>query len=329
MKIRKSCALRRLYQDTGHKIDPSFAELRLIEAACSGDIEGAAALFCEKKLFGGEPCAIDTPYKRYEGLSGVRAFAEEWLKTFHAESAKVYPLIQTRANGRSVTELQVDFVVDGELEQAPFFIVADLRTQDTLDEVRIYTHCSYVPDIQAYRKPLFKSAHLEMGDPALLTGAVREYYEALHHVPRADVKRIMDCTADGCLFGGYEPDDASHQPALTREELTAKYEMMANYIPRCVGMRYETIVDDGKNCVIEWVHIVSRAGREERSRIAISAVTSYERGEDGLLSSIRICDYAGLEKTIDWSKLPLTPEEAQNINFVEEFPAGVGLKPQT
>ena len=326
LKIRKSSALARLYQGPRHPIRDDFAELRLLRAACTRDTETALSLFCEHKLFGGTLCAIDTPYRRYEGLAGVRAFVEEWLDVFHGESAEVIPVMQTRANGRSVTEAQVRFVVDGEMEEAPFFVVADLRTPTTLDEVRIYTHCSFVPGLQAYRKPIFQSAHLEMGDPGLLTGAVREYYEALHCVPRADVDRIMDSIGDDCRFGGYEPDDGAHPPALTREEIRAKYEMMANYIPRCVGMRYETIIDDGCTCVIEWVHIVSRAGREERGRIALSGIAAYERGSDGRLCSIRICDYAGLERTIDWSKLPITLEEAQAVNFVETFPRGVGRK---
>lgn len=328
-KIRKSCSLARLYKGPQHPIDESYAELRLIRAACEGDEDAAVALFFEKKLFGNTPCVIDTPYRRFEGLEGVREFVRTWLSTFHADEGKVIPVVQTRANGRSVTELQIDFTVNGEIEQVPMFVVADLRTQDTLDEVRIYCHCSFVPGLQAYRKPLFKSAHLEMGDPGLLTGAVREYYEALHHVPALDVDRILACMGEGCKFGGYEPEDPDHKPAETPEELRAKFEYMAGYIPRCVGMRYETIIDDGRTCVIEWVHIVSRAGQEERARIAISGVSAYERGDDGLLCSIRICDYAGLERTIDWTKTPVTKEEAQKINFVEEFPAGVGRKGQS
>jgi hypothetical protein len=328
MPIRKSSALARLYQNERHVIDESYAELRLLRAACAGDTATVLALFTECKLFGGAPCVIDTPYRRYEGLAGVRAFVAEWLTVFRAQAAEVVPVIQTRANGRSVTEMQVRFTVDGAWEEVPFFVVGDLRTQTTLEEVRIYTHCSFVPGLEAYRKPMFPSAHLEMGDPGLLTGAVREYYSALHHVPRANVDRIMACTADNCLFGGYEPDDDAHRPVLTRTELRAKYEMMANYIPRCVGMRYETIIDDGRTCVIEWVHIVSRAGREERGRIALSGIAAYERDEEGLLCSIRICDYANLERTIDWAKLPFTKEEAQSINFVETFPPGVGRKAQ-
>ena len=94
-------------------------------------------------------------------------------------------------------------------------------------------------------------------------------------------------------------------------------------------MRYETIIDDGVNCTIEWQHVVSRAGREELSRIAIAGISTYERGKSGKLCSIRICDYAGYEKTIDWTKTPVTQAEAQSINFVEEFPAGCGRNPQS
>lgn len=329
MNIRKSCALARLYQGAHHPIDETAPELKLMRAVCAGDREGALALFAAQKLFGGQPCAIDAPYGRFEGLAGVSDFAAGFLAVFHAESASVLPVIQTRSGGRSVTELVIEFVVGGEIEQVPMFVVADLRTRDMLDEVRIYCHFSYVPGLQAYRKPMFTSAHLEMGDPGLLTGAVREYYEALHHVPAVDVDRIMGCMSEDCKFGGYEPDDPEHETAETPEQVRAKYEFIAAYIPRCVGMRYETIIDDGVNCIIEWVHIVSRAGQEERARIALSGIAAYERGEDGKLCAIRISDYAGYERTIDWSQTGYSKEEAQAVNFVEQFPAGVGRKAQS
>ena len=71
------------------------------------------------------------------------------------------------------------FVVDGEIEEVPFFVITDLRTPSLLEEVRMYTHYSFVPGLTPYRKPIFKPAHYEMGDPGLLTGAMRAYYEAL------------------------------------------------------------------------------------------------------------------------------------------------------
>ncbi|MGI6691828.1 MAG: hypothetical protein ACOX63_13455 [Christensenellales bacterium] len=319
MNYIKRSVLADLYRGDAHPIDESYAELKLIRAACSEDAEGACALFREKKLFEHAPCAIDTPYKRYEGQAGIQVFVQEWLERFEADSATVVPVIQTRANGRSVTELQVDFLSSAGIRQVPFFVVADLRTINLLDEVRLYTHCSFVPALQAYRAPLFTPTRLEKGEPGLLTGAVREYYDGLHHMPSADVDRIMACISDNCKFGGYEPYEPGREPALTKEAVHEKYLLMAQYIPRCVAMRYETLIDDGKTCVIEWVHIISRAGRTERNRIAMSGIAAYERGEDGLLCSIRISDYAGLENTIDWSQLSVTKEQAEAVNFVEEF----------
>ena len=315
-------ALAELYAGPRHPIDESFAELRLLRAACAGDAkagdaEACCALFRERKQFGGARCAIDAPWGRFEGLEGVRDFARGLLPRFGADSAVVTPVIQTRAGGRSVTELQVDFSCADGVRQVPFFVVADLRAGGLLDEVRLYTHCSFVPGLQAYRAPLFPSTHLEKGEIGLLTGAVREYYAGLHTYPHADVERIMACMADDCVFGGYEQIAPGYVPAHTRAETRAIYQRLAEYIPRCVSMRYETLTDDGRTCVIEWVHVVSRAGQTERGRIAMSGIAAYERGDDGLLCSIRISDYAGLEGTIDWSELPVSREEAMRVNFVE------------
>lgn len=319
MNYIKRSVLARLYCGPEHPIDESYAELKLIRAAVQKDGDAACALFRDQKLFGQVPCVIDTPYGRFEGLKGVRDFAEGFLARFEADAAEVIPVIQTRANGRSVTELQVNFTSAEGIREVPFFVVADLRTQDTLDEVRLYTHCSFVPHLQAFRAPLFPSTHLEKGEVGLLTGAVREYYDGLHHVPAADVDRILNCMGEHCVFGGYESAGPDYKLVNDKAAVREVYNRMASYIPRCVGMRYETLIDNGRTCVIEWVHVVSRAGQEERHRIAMSGIAAYERGDDGLLCSIRISDYAGLEDTIDWTKLPVTREEAQKVNFVEEF----------
>jgi len=329
MKIRQECSLARLHTNPKHVILANSPELKFVNALCNGSIDEAVGYFCEKKLFGNVPPVVDVPYGRFEGLSEIRKFAEGWLSTFNAESAFVQPVVQTRANGRSVSEVVFNFVVDGEINQVPMFVVGDLRTADTLDEVRMYCHFSYVPGLTAYRKPIFTPAHLEMGDPNLLTGAVREYYEALHHVPGVDVDRIMKTMGKGCIFGGYEPIKDVSFDKQSYEDIRPKFEYMRNYIPSGVGMRFETIIDDGITCVIEWVHVVSEKGQKEWSRIAQSGISAYERGEDGLLCAIRICDYAHCEKTIDWTKTPVSKEVALQTNLVKEFPAGVGRRKQS
>lgn len=325
MKIRIKSSLRTMFGNSGRPINESSPELLLMKAVCRGDEDAAASLFCEEKLFGGKS-VVDVPYGRFEGLDGIRNFVKGWLGTFHAVRAEVDPVLQTRANGRAITELIVNFEVDGAINQVPMFVVGELRTQDTLDEVRVYCNFTNVPGLTAYRKPMFVSAHKEAGDPDLLTGAVREYYKALHHMPHADVDRIMRAIGEGCIFGGYEPVDVECHPALGREELRKKYEHMASYIPSWVGLRYETITDDGITCILEFVHVVSDEGREKGARMAISGIAAYERGADGLLKAIRICDYAGYERTIDWSKTPLSKEEAYAYNAVSVFPDRVGCK---
>ncbi|MDD3335215.1 MAG: nuclear transport factor 2 family protein [Eubacteriales bacterium] len=325
MKIRKSCDLETLYGHT-HPIREDSPELRFMDAVCAGDTEEALSFFHDLKLFGGVKSAIDTPYGRFEGIDGIRQFAQGWLKRFDAQSATLSPIIQTIAGGRVSLEAVINFNVDGEINQVPMFIIGDFRTATTLDEIRIYCHYTFVPGLQAYRKPIFKSAYLEVPDPDLLTGAVREYYAALHHCPAVDVERIMNCIGDHCVFGGYARWEDVGKPATTHEDIRKAYEHMATYIPRCVGMRFETVIDDGRTCVIEWVHIVTRAGREELGRIALSGIAAYERGEDGLLCSIRISDYAGSENTIEWDKVDTPEAKAKAINFVETFPPYVGCK---
>ena len=236
-------------------------------------------------------------------------------------------MFQTRSGGRSVTEMVLNFEVDGMIDQVPMFVVADLGSHQTLEEVRLYCHSSFVPHLTPYRKPMFIPAHLEMGDPGLMTGAVREYYTALHHVPRVDVDRIVRCMHPDCVFGGYGLYQGQ-EPEKGLDAMRKVYTRMATYIPEKVGMRYETLIDDGVTGVIEWVHVISDAGRNDLGRIAMSGIAAYMRGEDGRLISIRISDYAGMEKYIDWALTDTTMEEALKVNAVSVFPAGVGRKAQ-
>ena len=328
MKIRHRSRLAQMCAGFVSPMNGDSPEIRLMRFVCAGQDEEACALFGEEKQFGGLP-AVDTPYGRFEGAEEIRRFAAGWTKRFNAESAEIEPICQTQSCGRSVTEMNVCFGKDGMIDEVPMFVVGDLRDRGMLDEVRIYCNFTRVPDLTPYRKPIFRSAHLEMGDPNLLTGAFREYYEALHHVPRLDVERIIASMGDDCVFGGYEPvigdAPAEEEPApMDRETLTRIYTDMSGHIPRWVGMRYETLTDNGITAVIEWQHIVTDLGVKEAGRVCMSGISAYSRGKDGRLCSIRICDYAGFERTIDWSRTPISREEAYAINRVREFPAGVG-----
>ena len=326
MEIRKRAELDVLYPEPQEGIRYDSPELLLMKHIAGKDFDGAVALFRDRRQFSDVPPAVDAPYGRFDGKEQIRAFAEGFIARFEAEGLSVVPKFQTRSGGRSVTEMVLNFVVDGMIDQVPMFVVADLGSRGTLEEVRLYTHSSFVPGLTPYRKPMFTPAHLEMGDPGLMTGAVKEYYTALHHVPQVDVERILRCMHPDCVFGGYALY-RGQEPEKGTEALRRVYTGMGSYIPFKVGMRYETLIDDGVTGVIEWVHVISDQGRE-LGRIAMSGIAAYMRGEDGRLISIRISDYAWMEKEIDWEQTGTTEEEARKVNAVTEFPAGVGRKRQ-
>ena len=327
MQIRKVAELSALYSRPQSGIYYRSPELLLMRHISKGDIDGAMALFPEKRQFSDAPPVVDAPYGRFEGTDRIREFAEGFVGRFNATRLEVTPMFQTRGGGRSVTEMVLNFEVDGMIDQVPMFVVADLGSRGTLEEVRLYCHCSFVPGLTPYRRPLFTPAHLEMGDPGLMTGAVKEYYTALHHMPSVDVERIVRCMHPDCVFGGYGLY-RGQEPEKGLDAMRRVYTNMASYIPRKVGMRYETLIDDGVTGVIEWVHVISDQGRDELGRIAMSGIAAYMRSEDGRLISIRICDYAWMEQEIDWDKTGTTEKEARAVNAVDVFPAGVGRKPQ-
>lgn len=331
MQVRHYSELEKLFAGT-HSILETSPEVLFMKAVCEGNEEKALFFFSPCKLFGDVPPVVDTPYARYEGLEGIRCFVRDFNKTFNAESSFVVPCIQTIANGRVALEASINFTVDGRINQVPMYVVADFRTPIMLDEVRIYCYYSMVPGLTPYRKPLFVSAHKEMGDPGLLTGAVREYYEALHHLPAVDVDKILNTMEDIVVMGGYQYYDPSRQPngsyLMNKCDVREAFTSMQPYIPSGIIMRYETIIDDGKICVIEWVHIVSEFGQANYNRVSLSCISSYERGDAGKLCSIRIMDYAGKEKEINWNKTPIPYSEAHIFNLVKTQHMGCGDKPQ-
>ena len=89
------------YHDPQKKINANSPELVLLNRICEGDVDGAVAMFEEKQQFDGEKSAIDAPQGRFEGLDGIRSFAENWLSYAQADSSYVVPVVQTRSGGRS------------------------------------------------------------------------------------------------------------------------------------------------------------------------------------------------------------------------------------
>ena len=293
-------------------------EVRLMYAVCAGDEEAAAGLFEDTLQFSGEPSALDAPHGRFEGREGVRRFVRQWHASFGADRTELDPVVQTRAGGRSVLEFAVDFYRSGALfMQFPMIIVGDLRGMDKLDGARLYFHFAQAPGFSPYRRPIFQSQHLTPCSAALLSGAVRAYFEALHRYPHGDAERLKALFSDHIVTGGYFPGDKGG--ILSAEESRAHAgrfaDAVTSYIPLYLDIRPEVIVDDGITCVIEWVHVIHREGRERAHRLCESGISVYEREESGKLCSVRILDYANCEDQIDWSRESITKEEAQRINY--------------
>lgn len=83
MKIRKRSSLVRFFAGEEHPVDASSPEFRFMKAVCDGDTKHVLSLFRDEKLFGKKKkSAVDAPYGRFEGLSGIREFSQAFWPAF-------------------------------------------------------------------------------------------------------------------------------------------------------------------------------------------------------------------------------------------------------
>ena len=153
MEIRKMAELHALYPDPQEGIRYDSPEILLMKHVSEKDPERALELFRDRRQFSDVPPAVDTPYGRFEGKEQIRAFAEDFIGRFEADALSIVPKFQTRGGGRSVTEMVLNFEKDGMIDQVPMFVVADLGSRGTLEEVRLYCHSSFVPETDVWSRP--------------------------------------------------------------------------------------------------------------------------------------------------------------------------------
>lgn len=256
---------------------------------------------------------LDAPNGRFEGIEEIKRFAGKWLSDFHAVKAEVHPVIQTVANGRSVTEMEVWFTSgeDGEILRVPMTVFADLAPYNKMEGMRIYYFYKFLPDAVAYRTPVFRPNVMKPTEPVLMTGVMRYYYEQLHNFRTSEaVASILEMITEDCRYGGYRPDE--EEPiAFGKEQIRIHYKDICSYIPSKAYIRFETITDDGKRMAVEWTAVITREGRAE-GRMSFCGCAVYDRDNTGKLSSIRINDNAGYDFGIDLNSIPVWN------NFVEE-----------
>jgi hypothetical protein len=287
-----------------HKLDHTFdensQELRFLRHICSGGAE--IKDFFHEKTAGHRDVCLHTPDGEYCGIEEIRRFSKNWLAKVGATSAEVHPVIQTIAGGRSVSEVEVWFQTgEDEPLKIPMAVFGDVGIHNKLEGMRIYYFYQWIPGTPAYNRPIFRPMHNRPTANALMAGVIRHYYEELHnpYTPQA-LENIIAMTAENVRFGGYRPLEVKPH-LLGIEKFSEKYRGdTTRLIPGDFYIRFETITDDGENCLVEWTSIVRKHALSQGT-VSQAGMAAYERNEDGKLASVRICDNFGFEKDIDYS----------------------------
>ena len=272
-------------------IDTASPELRLLEGLTRCDGELAASAVEPARQWGGL-AQVETPFGVFTGKEGARALADGFAALFRAIALRVTPVAQTRAGGRSVSEVVLDGTsADGPVA-IPVTIVADLHPAGTLEGARLYFFYRWATGLQPYRAPIYSSRHASSAEFPLLTGAVRRYYELLNlDDPQTATNGILETLAPGFRYGGYRPDDS--EPLIDNlDQVRGVYTAICSGIPSEQIIRFETITDDGITCAVEWTSVITKRGRD-KGIASQAGFAAYERSSDGLLRAIRINDNLG------------------------------------
>jgi hypothetical protein len=228
------------------------------------------------KSFAGVPELHDPIRGRVKGTRAFEAFASEmssWLRqhTFSVEEV-----------GHGLTERhgfeEVILHLDGQNGPVdlPVAIVADLRSDLRIDELRIYFSNWPLAGHHAHRPPLLQP------DPELReSDVVGDYQRAL---AAGDVDAIV---------AAFESDGYAREPAggqrihRGRDGLRSFYELLFSN-GGGIPLEHCAVIDDGCSCTLEYN--VVRWGKTELPPEAGVAV--YVRGQRGKLAAARIYDDA-------------------------------------
>lgn len=294
----------RFIEDYSHikqSVDCNSPEIRFMKHICEGGCT-VENYFNEVTLYRAY-VFLDSPNGRFEKLNGIRVFAQKWLSDFNAEKGEVHPVVQTVANGRSVTELEIWFRLKDSFEtkRVPMTIFADLAPQNKMEGMRIYYFFKFLPGAIPYRVPVYKPRIMKPTETVLMSGVMRYYYEQLHNFRAEALDNIMDMLTDDCIYGGYRPYE-DEPTAKGKNQIRPHYEEICSSVPHLNYIRFETIVDDGVRMAAEWTSIVTSKGRAA-GRTSFCGCAVYDRDVNGKISSIRINDNAGYDPGIDLNSI--------------------------
>jgi hypothetical protein len=293
---------REKYAKNNYRINENTLDLQFLRDVCAGK-ETAGKFFNETTSYR-QRVFLDSPTGRFEGLNAINEFAKSFVKDFGAAKAEVYPVIQTIANGRICTEMEIWFYqTDGHINKVPTTVFSDPIGQDKLEGMRLYFFYQFLKGSVAYRKPIYRPRDTNWATPWIMTGVVRFYYEQLHNWRTEEaVNNIVEMCTDDVMYGAYHPVEI--EPIfIGKDKIREVYSGICINVPANNYVRFETFCDDGVTCCVEWT-IIPRKPAIAKGFYCFAGCAMYERSKDGKLFSIRINDNAGFDPGIDLNSVP-------------------------
>jgi len=223
----------------------------------------------------GPKATLDDPiFGRSSGIKAlerVLADLSAWLKRHKAAYVKTH---FTTGVDRDVTEGSLRLTLESKTVELPVAVVAERRRSREV-ELRVYYSTQPIAGTQAGRSPLVPE------DRAIsLPSPVKDHVEALRAADVAGV--IATFEADGLMR---EARGLRHENASGLQEFYAKLFAGA---PAGKGVEFLAggAADDGRTCALEYT-LMRLCGKPVPPQAGLAV---YERGDGGLLRSVRVYD---------------------------------------
>ena len=223
----------------------------------------------------GSRATVDDPiFGRASGVPALDRYVEEvsaWLKTHKAKYTRLY---FTTGIDRDVTEGTLALTFDDKTVDLPVAVVAERRRSREV-ELRVYYSTQPIKGTFAARSPL-----VQEDDEIALPDMVSAHIAALR---KADIATLVaGFEADGTLR---EARGVEHAKTAGLEEFYKKL-VAAGASNAGVEILKGGAADDGRTCALEYT-LVKIHGKDVPPQAALAV---YERGDSGLLRSLRIYD---------------------------------------
>ena len=227
------------------------------------------------RSFAGEPRLNDPRVGHVEGARALRALASGTADWLRERDAVVENVALTRTRTRTVEEVVLHLLSEGEARvELPVAVVADRNPDRTLKTIRVYHSLWPLTGGHRVRGPLLPR------DPNIVVpDVVGEYQRAL---AAGDLEGVL---------ATYEEDAYAREPSGGEYVYRGKEKLREFYSALFangggIPLEHCTITDDGVRCAVEYNGV--RWGITEIPPQAGVAV--YERGESGRLAGGRIYD---------------------------------------